>query len=267
MTQEITVYKPVEAALADLSSRYKGLVFDVVNPDGMQQAKAAYKDINSYSVTLEKARTTEKAESLAYGRRVDSEAKRIADQLDALRLPIKNQIEAETKRAEREREEKMQAELARLDAEERAKKAAEEKRLADERAAIAAERATLEVERKAREEEERKRREAIKAEERAAKARIDALEREAREARDRADREAREAREAKERELKAIQDRIDAEARKEREVAETKAAAERRAKEVESLIRTMRERIEGSIRHAGIARAIDAYWAIEQKAA
>lgn len=40
MTTAIEKYKPTEAALADLESRYKGIVFDVTLPKGMQEALA-----------------------------------------------------------------------------------------------------------------------------------------------------------------------------------------------------------------------------------
>src|SRR5258708_2529252 len=137
MTTAVVAYSSTEAALADLTTKYKGVVYDVATEEGMFVAKAAYKDINTHSITLEKAREKEKAESLAYGRWVDSEAKRISEQLDALRLPIKSQIETETKRAEREKEEALRIEAERIAAEEKAKKDAEESRMAAERAEIA----------------------------------------------------------------------------------------------------------------------------------
>ena len=115
---KITAYSQVEAALSDLDARYRGFVTDVRTPSGLQSAKAAYKDVNQYSLALEAARVKEKAESLAYGRFVDSEAKRIADRIDALRLPIKDMIETETKREQREREEAIKREQERIAAEE-----------------------------------------------------------------------------------------------------------------------------------------------------
>ena len=130
MNKEIVAYKPVEAVISDLTARYRGVVYDVTTTDGMADAKAGYREINGYSITLEKAREKEKAESLAYGRFVDSEAKRISAPLDALRLPIKAMIETETKRLEREREAAVKAEQERIEAEALAKKEAEERQLA-----------------------------------------------------------------------------------------------------------------------------------------
>lgn len=219
---EIVSYNPIKAAIAELSFAYSGLVFDVSTPKGMADAKAAYKDINQYNIKLEALRTKEKAESLTYGRLVDSEARRISDQLDAIRLPIKEQIETETKREQREKEEAMRLAAERFKAEEQAKKDAEEARMAAERAELT------------------KQREAIEAEHRAARLKIEEAERAASLAREEADRAARQAREAEEAKLKAERDRIDAEARalaeakrKEQEVAEAKARAEREAEEAE----------------------------------
>jgi hypothetical protein len=244
MNQEIVVFKPVAAALADLSARYKGVVFDVTTTDGMADAKASYKAINTHSITLEQARVKEKADSLAYGRFVDSEAKRIADALDALRLPIKAQIEIETKRAEREREAAVQAEKDRLAAEEKARKDAEEAKLAADRAEIARQRAELEARAKAESDRleeariqqegiERAARAKIEEAERASRAAIEAQEREARMAREQADREAKAARDAEEARLKAERDRLDAEARaiaEAKRLAQEKVDAEAKAK-------------------------------------
>lgn len=208
-TTEIVAYKPTEAVLADLASRYKGAVFDVTTIQGMQEAKAAYRDINEHSLTLERARVAEKAASLAYGKFVDSEARRISEKLDSLRLPIKDQIEAETKRIEREREAAIKAEQERIEAEQRAKREAEEKKLAEERAEIARERAKIETEK------------------REAQARIDAAERAARAEREEADRIARAARQVEEDRLRAERAIIE----KAKREQEEKERAERMAKE------------------------------------
>lgn len=258
MTTAIKKYEPTEAALTDLESRYKGIVFDVTTPKGMQEAQASYKDINTYSITLEKARVAEKAESLAYGRLVDSEAKRIADKLDALRLPIKEMIETETKRVEREAAAAIKAEQDRIIAEQAAIKAAEEKRMANERAELNRRQAEMAAAEKAA-------RDKIEAEERAARLKIEEAERAARIAREEADRIARQAREAEEAKAKAIRDeeekrlkaerdRIDAEARvvaeaqrKAQAEADAKARAEREAEEAkEREIRRAAERLQGA---------------------
>ena len=218
MNTEIESYSPVKAAISCLSDTYKGLVFEVTTPAGMADAKAAYKDINQYSIKLEAARTKEKADSLAYGRLVDSEAKKIADQLDALRLPIKEQIETETKREQREKEEAMRLAAERMRAEEQAKKDAEEKRMSNERAEIARQREELEA-------AQREARRIIEEEERAARLVREEADRKARQAREAEEAAAKVLRDAEEARLKAERDRIDAEAR---------ALAEERRKKLEA---------------------------------
>lgn len=220
MNTEIAAYKSTEAVLSDLAARYKDVVFAVTTTDGMMQAKAAYKDINTHSITLEKARTAEKEASLAYGRFVDSEARRIAEKLDALRLPIKQQIEMETKRVEREREERVRAEQVRIEAEQRAAREAEERKLAEERAELAKQRAKLEA-------EQREARARIEAEALAAhKARIAEDDRRRAE-REEADRKARAERAKEEERLRAERAVIERAKREQEE----KERAERLAKE------------------------------------
>jgi membrane protein involved in colicin uptake len=231
MSKEIVSYNPTKAALADLTARYQGLVFDVRTPKGMVEAKAAYKEINSHSIALENARKKEKQESLEYGRFVDSEAKRINDQIEALRLPIKEQIETETKREERELAARVEAERLRILAEQQAAKEAEEKRMAEARAEIARQQAEIA---KAAAESRAK----IEAEERAARMAREEADRAARLAREAEEAKAKAARDAEEARLRAERDRIDAERRaveeakrKEQAEAEAKAKAIRDAEE------------------------------------
>lgn len=240
MNKEIVSYNPTKAALADLTARYKGLVFDVTTTKGMSEAKAAYREINAHSIALENARKKEKQESLEYGRFVDSEAKRIDDQLEAIRLPIKVQIETETKRAEREEAARVEAERLRILAEQQAAKDAEEKRMAEARAEIAKAQAELA---KAAAEQARiaaESRAKIEAEERAARMKIEEEQRQerlARQAREEVERMKRQEEEAR---LKAERDKLEAERRaveeakrKEQAEAEAKAKAIRDAQEAE----------------------------------
>lgn len=238
MNQEIVSYNPTKAALADLTARYKGLVFDVTTAKGMSEAKAAYKEINTHSITLENARKKEKAASLEYGRFVDSEAKRIDDQIEALRVPIKEQIETETKREEREQAAKVEAERLRIIAEQQAAKDAEEKKMAEQRAEIAKAQAELA---KAAAEQARiaaESRAKIEAEERAARMKIEESQRQERLAAQAREEVARVKREAEEARLKAERDKLYAEQRaveeakrNEQAEAEAKAKAIRDAEE------------------------------------
>lgn len=297
MNTEIAAYTPTKAALADLASRYKGLVFEVTTPKGMVEAKNAYKDINAHAITLEKARVAEKAASLAYSRFVDSEAKAIADELDALRLPIKDQIETETKREEREKAAAIEAEKQKILAEQAALKAAEERRMADERAELARQRAALDAEQKARDEIARQERLKLEQEQRYARAKIEAEERTARLAREEADRAAKAVRDAEEAKAKQLRDaedarlkaerdaldakrrEVEAAERKEREAAEAKAKAIRDAEEAEQrkikqaaaekadmrqMLETFRSRFGHLNEVADVVAAIDAFLAYDK---
>jgi chemotaxis protein histidine kinase CheA len=279
--QEVVAYNPVKAALADLTHRYGKVVFDVTTPSGMSTAKAAYKDINSFSIMLENARVKEKAESLQYGRFIDSEAKRIADQLDALRLPIKNQIDEVAKREQREREAAIEAEKRRILAEQEAARVAEERRMAEQRAEIARQQAEIARQQREADEAARASRAKIEAEERAARQAREEADRAARREREAAEAEAKKVRDAEEARLKQERDRIDAEARalaeakrqeqqriddaarkvRDEQLAQQRELERKRAFEADTAeyILTLRQRIQGNARYSGIAAAIDAY--------
>lgn len=199
-TQEITAFNATEAELGDLESKYTGVVFDVTDDAVMTEAKSAYKDINSRSITLEKARKKEKAESLAYGKFVDSEAKRISSRLDVLRLPIKATIDEEVNRVAIAHEAAVQAERDRIEAEALAAQQAEEKRLADQQAEIDRQKAELAKQQKEQEDRERESRMRIETQEREARRaqeETDRIAREEAEEKARVERKAQEAKEAK----------------------------------------------------------------------
>jgi hypothetical protein len=279
--QEVVAYSPVKAALADLEHKYKAVVFDVSTPAGMSTAKAAYKDINAYSIMLEAARVKEKADSLAYGRFVDSEAKRIADQLDALRLPIKNQIDEVAKAEQRAREAAIKEAQDRITAEHEAAKAAEERRMAEARAEIARQQAEIARAQREAEEAARASRARIEQEERAARLIREEADRVARVTREAAEAEAKKIRDAEELRLRQEREKIDAEARalaeakraeqqriddaarkvREEQLAQQRELERKRAFEADTAeyILTLRQRIQGNARYAGIAAAIDDY--------
>ena len=114
MSTAIQEYSKTDAALADLESRYKGVVFDVATRDGMLAAIKGRAELRGYRVSLEKTRVEIKAPALERSRLIDTEAKRIKDALAALEDPIDEAIKSEETRKERERAEKEAAELARV---------------------------------------------------------------------------------------------------------------------------------------------------------
>lgn len=113
---KIQEYTKTALALTDLSARYGDVVFDVSHKDGMKAAKDARAEIKTYRVELEKTRVAIKADALEQCRIIDSEAKQIKDALEALEIPINQQIKAEEKRQEDERIAAEKAEIERFEA-------------------------------------------------------------------------------------------------------------------------------------------------------
>lgn len=110
----IAEYSPVAAALADLKTRFAGNIYIVDTEVGMWAAKEARKEIAKYRIQLEKVRKEIKAPALAKCQLIDSEAKRIAEQIAALEDPIARQIQGEESRLERLRIEAEHAEQGRV---------------------------------------------------------------------------------------------------------------------------------------------------------
>jgi hypothetical protein len=112
----IAEYTETAAALADLRQRHEGVVYDVTQPKQMKAAKEARRELRDLRVALEKKRQELKAPVLERGRLLDSEAKRITEELVALEEPIDNQIKAEEARVEEERLRKLEEERQRVEA-------------------------------------------------------------------------------------------------------------------------------------------------------
>lgn len=116
MTALIVEYSPTEAALAGLRSKYNRS-YEVVTAAGMREAKEARSDLRKWRSDLEKERVRIKAPALERCKAIDSEARRITQELRALEDPINEAIKAEEEKKE-----------AKKKAEEEAKKKAEEER-------------------------------------------------------------------------------------------------------------------------------------------
>lgn len=112
----IAEYRPTEAALAELRKKYEAVVYDVTDNKTMALAKAARKELRDVRVALESERVRIKAPSLQRSRDIDSEAKRITAELEALEEPIDAQIKAEEGRKQREKDEAERIERERVEA-------------------------------------------------------------------------------------------------------------------------------------------------------
>ena len=119
----IAEYSQIEAALALLSDRYRGVTYVVTKADGMKLAKEARSELRGYRTALEEKRVEIKAPALERCRAIDAEAKRITTALLALEEPIEAQIKTEENRKAAEKAAKEKAEVERV--------AAITKRLAD----------------------------------------------------------------------------------------------------------------------------------------
>lgn len=107
-------FSTVEAGLATLAGLYKGVVYDVTTTAGMEDAKAARRAIREPRLQVEQIRKEAKAPILQLGRTLDAHAQRITAALVGLEEPIDKQIKAEEERKEREKQERIAAEAARV---------------------------------------------------------------------------------------------------------------------------------------------------------
>lgn len=257
--EAIAKYSPTDAAIAKMRDEFMPIrVEGVDDKPGAAKAHEARMVVKNHRVAIEKTRVALKADALAFGRAVDSEAKRLTAMLEPIEDHLREQEEIVTKEAERRRlaeEAKraevlrsrmvelskvrsplIQADVERMDdaafdaalasaradfeaAQEAERKAAEERRLESER--LAAERAELERQRMDAE-AQRREQERILAEQRAAQ------EAEARKiAEERAAIEAEKAAAARAAEIKAAEERAAEAAREQARIEAERAEAER----------------------------------------
>jgi hypothetical protein len=127
-------------------------------PAGYEEVRVAIGHLRDTRVSVEKRRVELKADALAYGRLVDSEAKRVTALVTDIEDPLKAKkavVDNEAARVKAEAdavklraiEAEIQANREKQEADARAVREAEEARLAAERAALAVERAAMEAER------------------------------------------------------------------------------------------------------------------------
>jgi hypothetical protein len=117
VTTEIAEYSATESGLATLREQYAGRVFDVATTKGMDEAKAARRELVSLRTTLEAKRQELKAPILERGRTLDAEAKRITAAIAEMEDPIDQQIKRREQELEAARKAKQEAEEARIRAE------------------------------------------------------------------------------------------------------------------------------------------------------
>lgn len=114
VTNAVAEFDRVAAGLAELQSKYKGVVYDVASPKGMKEAIEARREIRTPRLEVERIRKAAKAPILELGRKLDSEAQRITKALLAIEEPVDAAIKAEEARKEREKQEKIELEMRRV---------------------------------------------------------------------------------------------------------------------------------------------------------
>lgn len=260
-TQIAVVYPvTVEALRAELEP-LKLATFET--PKAYAQGVKAIAQCRTLRVQIEARRKELKADSLAYGRKVDAVAKELVSVIEAVEEPLKlakGEVDEARERAKREAEE---AERARIEAELRAQREAEEARLAAERQAeaerLAAERAAQEEAARA----ERERLAAERAELDRQRAELEAAQRAERERQEAARREEEarlaEARRVEEARQAAERAKLEAERRElERQRFEAEAKARAEAEAIEAARRAEEERVAEAERKAALAARLEA---------
>lgn len=104
----------ISTGFALLEKNYKGMLYEVDTPMGMAHAKAARSAIRDPRYEVERLRKDAKKPLLSLGKRLDAEATRLTNALLELEEPIQLQIKSEEDRIEREKQERAQAEAARV---------------------------------------------------------------------------------------------------------------------------------------------------------
>ncbi len=112
-TKPLVQYTPSDAAIAELKTQLGGLKADT--PVGYELVRQGIAQTRNFRVAIEKRRVELKADALAWGRKVDSEAHRLTDLLLEIETPLKlekQKIDEEKERTRREAEEAEKAKIA-----------------------------------------------------------------------------------------------------------------------------------------------------------
>lgn len=114
---KVAVYNPIEAGIALLLEKHGAVLTtppDVSTPKALETTKKNRTEMVKFRTAIEAARVKEKAESLAYGKLVDSEAKRITAIAAPIELAYDTAITKEEARLEAIRQVEIEAERQRI---------------------------------------------------------------------------------------------------------------------------------------------------------
>jgi colicin import membrane protein len=104
----------VAAGIADLRAKYGNVIFDVATTKGMKEACEARAEIREPRYEVERLRKAAKRPILDLGKKLDTEAERITNELLAIEEPLDSQITAEQTRKENEKKAREEAEAKRV---------------------------------------------------------------------------------------------------------------------------------------------------------
>jgi len=114
---DLVTYSVTDAYLEQIKKDYLALkVSDVDDKEGYELCNNARKEVKDRRILVEVRRKELKKDSLAFGARVDAEARRIREQLEAVEKHLKAQqdvVDSEKKRLKEEAEQKVRDELNR----------------------------------------------------------------------------------------------------------------------------------------------------------
>ena len=113
-TLGVIEYNPTNASIAVLAEKYKDLP-DIKTKGGYEAAKVCIREITTLRTGVEKKRKELKADSMAYGKKVDEEAKRITANLKAIEQPVRDLKEEHDNRIETEKQAAIDTENARVE--------------------------------------------------------------------------------------------------------------------------------------------------------
>lgn len=162
----VVSYNVTDSEIAALRERFAGLTAET--KEGYKACQTGIAECRDLRVAVEKRRVVLKADALAWGRKVDAEAKRITVALESIEEPLKVAKKLIDDEAERKKREIAEAAQRKIDEENRIAREAEEARLRAEQEKLAEERRLFEAERAKIEEEQRIEREKLDAERRVA---------------------------------------------------------------------------------------------------
>ena len=101
-------------AIAELTGKYKGAIFDMATAAGDKAARGARLELVTTRTAIEAKRKELKAPALEFGKVIDSEAARLTKLVSDLEDPIDAQIKADERRRQEERDEAERREQARV---------------------------------------------------------------------------------------------------------------------------------------------------------